>query len=117
MIEQAVAQQPLNASFLDSLGWAAYKSGDMQRAIKYLERATRLYDGRDPIVFDHLGDAYSRSGQRLLAIDTWQRAIKLAEQTERQIPVNLTDTIRSKLSAAESDAAVPVAPLADEGDG
>jgi tetratricopeptide (TPR) repeat protein len=117
MIEQAVAQQPLNASFLDSLGWAAYKSGDMQGAIKYLERATRLYDGRDPIVFDHLGDAYSRSGQRLLAIDTWQRAIKLAEQTERQIPVNLTDTIRSKLSAAESDAAVPVAPLADEGDG
>ena len=64
MIREAVSDEPLRAAYLDSLGWAYYKTGDLERACEYLRRAARLREGQDGVIFDHLGDAVFRTGDR-----------------------------------------------------
>jgi tetratricopeptide (TPR) repeat protein len=57
MIVRALAQDPDNGAFVDSLGWAYYRLGRLGEARAQLERAVRLTGG-DPVVLEHLGDVY-----------------------------------------------------------
>ncbi|MHC4609787.1 MAG: tetratricopeptide repeat protein, partial [Planctomycetota bacterium] len=83
-LRYAVAQQPRNNAFLDSLGWVRYKKGDFAEAIKWLTRASRAGNGAvapdDPIILDHLGDANWRAGRREAAVEAWGRAQRVAEE-------------------------------------
>ncbi len=75
LIENAVAQDPDNAAYLDSYGWVYYRLGEFEEAIRYLERAAKL--DNDPTILDHLGDAYHEVGQTERARQWWQRALDL----------------------------------------
>jgi tetratricopeptide (TPR) repeat protein len=57
MIARALAQDPDNGAYIDSLGWAYYRLGRLAEARLQLERAARLTGG-DPVVLEHLGDVY-----------------------------------------------------------
>ncbi|WP_146118444.1 tetratricopeptide repeat protein [Blastopirellula marina] len=81
MIRQAVADEPDNYAFLDSLGWAYYRLGRYSDAIYQLEKAAELAKD-DGTVLDHLGDAYLGAGQKQKAIDTWKKASELLEQAD-----------------------------------
>ena len=82
LIERAVAARPASGAIIDSLGWAHYKLGDYERALRELERAVSL-EPADPILNDHLGDVYWRLGRRIEARFQWQRAISLgASETD-----------------------------------
>lgn len=81
MIQRAVRLRP-NAGFIvDSLGWAHYKRGNYEEAVKHLERAVEL-SPTEPTLNDHLGDAYWRVGRKLEAGFQWNRVIKLDPGTE-----------------------------------
>jgi tetratricopeptide (TPR) repeat protein len=58
---------------IDSLGWAYYRLGRYEDAVRELERAVELKPG-DPVINDHLGDAYWKVGRRLEARFQWQHA-------------------------------------------
>jgi tetratricopeptide (TPR) repeat protein len=45
LLKRAVALEPENPYYLDSLGWAWYRQGDRQRALYYLGRALELLKG------------------------------------------------------------------------
>lgn len=117
MIRLAVARYPLRPAYLDSLGWAAYKAGDYPAAIKYLERAVSLYSehavdgGPDPIMTDHLGDAYWRSGDREEAGRQWRLTMELLAKAEKEPIDGFTASVEAKLSAWESGSDVPVADI------
>ena len=118
MIKKAVAAQPWNAPFLDSLGWAYYKAGDFSNARKYLERSLRLRDGRDPVVYDHLADAAYRLGDVVAAREAWEKAVRMIEDFEkdsdqRRYAKVLTE-VRSKLAALERSEIPRTAPTAAE---
>ena len=66
MIRRAVEQRADDGYIVDSLGWAYYRMGDFENAVKYLEQAVELKP-EDPTINDHLGDAYWRVGRRLEA--------------------------------------------------
>ena len=66
MIKRAVAQRPDDGYIVDSLGWAYYRLGNYEEAVKQLERAIELKP-EDPTINDHLGDAYWRVGRTLEA--------------------------------------------------
>ena len=53
----AVAAQPDDGYITDSLGWAYYRLGRYDEAVTNMERAAELMP-TDPIINDHLGDAY-----------------------------------------------------------
>ena len=76
MIERAAAAQPNDGAILDSLGWVQLRQGDVQGAVKQLERAIEL-DSNDPTITSHLGDAYWAAGRKLEAQFQWRRALTL----------------------------------------
>jgi len=75
-IEAAVELQPLEAAFLDSLGWVLYQQGEYRDAAFYLERAVRLRERDDAEMLYHLGAALARiwrlaDAERLLRRAQW----------------------------------------------
>ncbi|HEY6324047.1 MAG TPA: tetratricopeptide repeat protein [Thermoanaerobaculia bacterium] len=76
LIEKAVALEPDNGAYVDSLGWVYYRLGRFEQARTTLERATRL-ETADGTVQEHLGDVYGAMGQRDRAGEAYRRAIAL----------------------------------------
>ena len=66
-----------NAAYVDSLGWVLFRRGKIEEARKELERAVKLDEEGDPVIFDHLGDVYLRLRMRPEASRAWQRALEL----------------------------------------
>ncbi len=118
MIRAAVAAEPWNHAFLDSLGWAYYKAGDFSNARKYLARAVQLRDGRDAVLYDHLADAAYRLGDRDAARKHWKQALSLLEaetsERERTQQADLMAAARAKLAALERGESPTPAPTAAE---
>jgi len=94
-IRKAVKLKPDDGYYVDSLGWAYFRLGNLQAAVETLERAVELKPD-DPIINDHLGDAYWRVGRKLEAKYQWQQALTLKPE-EDQI-VSLKQKIASGLS-------------------
>jgi tetratricopeptide (TPR) repeat protein len=76
MIRRAVSLEPDSGYIVDSLGWAHYKRGEYETAVRHLERAVEL-DPDDPTINEHLGDAYWRVGRLLEASYQWRRSLTL----------------------------------------
>jgi len=118
MIQRALAEDPLRAAYLDSLGWAYYKAGDFVNAQKFLRRAAQLREGQDAVVYDHWGDTEYRLGEPGVARRGWQQALELlkGEPDEESLvrPAELSVKLRSKLEALDRGEPVPVAPTAAE---
>ena len=62
MLREAVAFAPNDGAIVDSLGWAFYRLGRYDDAVRELERAILMKAG-DPTINDHLGDAYWKVGR------------------------------------------------------
>ncbi|EXL10203.1 tetratricopeptide repeat protein [Aquamicrobium defluvii] len=81
MIQKAVELRPSDGYIVDSLGWAYYKLGRFEDAVRELERAVSLRP-EDPVLNDHLGDAYWRVGRRLEATFQWSYARDLEPEPD-----------------------------------
>ncbi|MER8940600.1 tetratricopeptide repeat protein [Mesorhizobium sp. M0915] len=73
MIQKAVDLRPSDGYIVDSLGWAYYRLGLFDDAVREMERAVSLKP-EDPVLNDHLGDAYWRVGRKLEATFQWNQA-------------------------------------------
>ncbi|TPK76490.1 tetratricopeptide repeat protein [Mesorhizobium sp. B2-3-3] len=73
MIQKAVDLRPSDGYIVDSLGWAYFRLGRFDDAVREMERAVSLKP-EDPVLNDHLGDAYWRVGRRLEATFQWNQA-------------------------------------------
>ena len=102
MIGKAVALDPDNGAYVDSLGWTHYRLGQYDRARDYLERATRLVP-EDPTVHEHLGDVYIALGQRDKAREMYRRAVALGDHNAHtsQAAQEL-EQVRHKLDGLDS---------------
>jgi tetratricopeptide (TPR) repeat protein len=75
LVQRALEQDPENGAYLDSLGWAYFKRGDLEEAERYLTAAAeRLPENSE--VQDHLGDLFARAGRYAEAIAAWTRALE-----------------------------------------
>jgi tetratricopeptide (TPR) repeat protein len=81
-IRKAVKLKPDDGYYVDSLGWAYFKLGNLPAAVEQLERAVELKPD-DPVVNDHLGDAYWRVGRILEAKYQWQQALTLKPDSDQ----------------------------------
>ena len=77
-IERALAQDPHNGAYLDSLGWIYFKLNKLELAEKNLKQAIQINDG-DPTILEHLGDLYLRLGDNFRALDYYRKSVALAE--------------------------------------
>ncbi len=91
-IRKAVKLKPDDGYYVDSLGWAYYRLGNMAAAVEHLERAVELKPD-DPVINDHLGDVYWKVGRRLEAKYQWQQALTLKPEQD------LVPTLKEKIAS------------------
>ena len=74
LVQRALAIEPGNGAYLDSLGWAYYKQNRFEQAEAPLrEAATQLPNVS--VIQDHLGDLLNKRGLFEDAIAAWQKAL------------------------------------------
>ncbi len=76
LIQQAAKIDPINPSYLDSLGWAYFKLGRLAEAEVTLKDASR-YDPGSATILEHLGDVYQQQGRFDMARTSWERALNV----------------------------------------
>ena len=76
MAEGALAGEPDNASYLDTMGWIYFQLGQYERALTYIRRSVDI-DPFSATVYEHLGDCYAKLGETDKARVSWQRALDL----------------------------------------
>jgi tetratricopeptide (TPR) repeat protein len=88
MIKRSVEQRPDNGYIVDSLGWAYYRLGNYEEAVKNLEHAVELKPV-DPTINDHLGDVYWRVDRTLEARFQWFHARDLKPEKDELARIEL----------------------------
>jgi tetratricopeptide (TPR) repeat protein len=84
-IRRAVALDPQNGAYRDSLGWAYYKTGDYALAEENLRRASERLNN-DTGIHDHLGELYQKTGRLKLAATQWECSL---EEWNKTIPAEV----------------------------
>lgn len=112
LVRVAVAAEPDNQAFLDSLGWVLYKRSQFAEAVTYLQQASEGLRP-DPIVLDHLGDALYRAGRSEDAQRTWELASQRLEklQSDRSDLKQLKLQLNQKLRQVKAGIQATVAPV------
>lgn len=88
LLEKAVAREPRNAAYLDSLGWAYFRLGRLDVAEKNLREAQRREPG-DPTIVEHLGDLEMQRGDIAGAVRNWEKALELRHEEPERVRVKL----------------------------
>lgn len=84
MVLRAVALDPDNGAYVDSLGWIYYQLGRYDEAREHLEWASRLVP-TDSTIFEHLGDLFVRLEEVSRARDTYQKAVDLGGENAEMV--------------------------------
>lgn len=74
LVRRALAIEPHNGAYLDSLGWGMFRLGQAAQAREPLERAASEFPF-DATVLDHLGEVYRKLGEAAKAREAWKRAL------------------------------------------
>ncbi|MDP8266334.1 MAG: tetratricopeptide repeat protein [Candidatus Aceula meridiana] len=80
LVKRSLEVDPENGAYLDSMGWVYYKQGDYEKAVLFLERAIKFIE--DPIVYDHLGDAYLGLKKPQKALENWEKSLEMLPDQE-----------------------------------
>jgi len=99
MIRRAVADDPKNMAFRDSLGWILYRMGKFPEAVAELKIATSPAD-TDGVVLDHLAEAQLAAGDKAGATATWQRALIAFEKKSEHEKIEQTKEKITRAAAA-----------------
>lgn len=76
LTQRAVALKPNNGYYVDSLGWAFFKKGDVAEALIEIKKAAALV-GDDPVIYEHLGEIYLKQERLAEAREAWLRSLEL----------------------------------------
>ncbi|MBI4428087.1 MAG: tetratricopeptide repeat protein [Ignavibacteriales bacterium] len=76
MAIEAVAAEPDNASYLDTLGWIYFKLGKLREAQEYIAKSVATGKASS-VVHEHLGDVYYKLSEKDKALEMWQKALEM----------------------------------------
>ena len=100
-VKKAVALDPANGAYLDSLGWAYFRLGKYELAEENLVKASQKIN-TDPTVHDHLGDLYQKTGRLKLAATNWERALNEWNRTiAAEVDPAAMASVQKKLDSAK----------------
>lgn len=100
-IVRAHQQTPDEPYIIDSVGWVLYQLGHFQKSVAYLEESIQMLPA-DPLINDHLGDAYWQAGREHEARFQWERALKNSDGQEPTFVAKLKDKIKDGLEKREA---------------
>ena len=85
LLDQALKLSPNDAFILDSMGWAQYRQGNLDKALDYLRRA--FAQRKDPEIAAHLGEVLWVKGSSEEARKLWQAALEGNPQNQALLDV------------------------------
>ena len=110
LIKRALADDPNNAAYQDSLGWAYFKQNKLDEAEGFLRKAATR-ESHDPTILSHLGDVYAKMGKDSLAESQWQKSL---DEWHRVLPADFDALkmaeVEQKISALKRRLAQQKAP-------
>lgn len=106
LIKRALQADPNNGAYIDTLGWLEFRYGRFEAALNDLLRAAQKLTHDDPIVFEHIGDAYAKLNKIPQAMESWQKALALDPQNKRL--AEKIDKTKTKVSKGQLQNANPV---------
>ncbi len=80
--KKAIALEPENASYLDTIGWIYFKLNNLEQAQSYIEASVKIADD-NAVVLEHLGDVLMKANQPMDAKELYKRALELDRDNER----------------------------------
>ncbi|GAB4176502.1 MAG: tetratricopeptide repeat protein [Terrimicrobiaceae bacterium] len=83
LIRRALELDPSNGAYIDSLGWLQFQRGQYEEALASLLRAAENLPEPDPVVMDHIGDAYAALGRTTEALIHWKKALGLSPDNKK----------------------------------
>jgi tetratricopeptide (TPR) repeat protein len=105
-IRRALAAEPDNGAYLDSLGWLHYRQGKYDQALGELLKALEALKEDDPTVFEHIGDTYAALKDTAKALEFWQKALPL-DKDNKNLARKIAEA-KTKLSKGEPAGATPI---------
>jgi tetratricopeptide (TPR) repeat protein len=110
LIKRALADDPNNAAYQDSLGWAYFKQNRLDESEDLLRKAATR-ENHDPTILSHLGDVYAKMGKDSLAEAQWQKSL---DEWHRVLPADFEPAkmaeVEQKISALKRRLAQQKAP-------
>jgi tetratricopeptide (TPR) repeat protein len=99
LVRQALASDPKNGAYLDSLGWVLYRQGRHEEALSSLIEATNALP-EDPTILQHLGQALAAAGRPEEAVRVLRQALSVGGDPEVLRP--LLEQLAADPDGAES---------------
>lgn len=81
LLGKALAKEPDNGYFLDSLGWIRFKKGLFREALEILLGAAEKA-GDDAVIWEHIGDAYARLNESEKAREAYRKSLSIDPKAE-----------------------------------
>jgi tetratricopeptide (TPR) repeat protein len=106
MIKLALQADPNNGAYIDTLGWLEYQQGKFDQALVDLLRAAQKLTRDDPVVFEHIGDAFAKMNKMAQAVDAWQKALNLDPKNKKLS--EKIDNAKTKMSKGQPPNANPI---------
>lgn len=88
MLERAVARDPRNGAYQDSLGWVYFRLGRMDLAEKHLKDAAER-EPDDATIHEHLGDLAQKQGSLSRAVSEWETSLRLKPEEPEKVRAKL----------------------------
>jgi tetratricopeptide (TPR) repeat protein len=95
LVRKALESEPDNGFYIDSLGWVFFMRGEYGRAVEELEKATKIVKD-DPVILEHLGDAYKAAKRYRDAVTAYERSKSLRKDGGTNDLVRKIDEARSQ---------------------
>jgi tetratricopeptide (TPR) repeat protein len=99
MIKLALQADPNNGAYIDTLGWLEFRQDKFDQALSDLLRAAQKLSRDDPVVLEHIGDAYAKLNKSAQALDAWQKALNLVPQNKKL--ADKIDNAKTKMSKGQ----------------
>ncbi len=81
LLAKALAKEPENGYFLDSLGWIRFKKGRFHEALDILLKAAEKAND-DPVIWEHIGDTYVKLNESSKARDAYLKSLNLDQKAK-----------------------------------
>ncbi len=87
MAKIAIEKDPLNSSYLDTIGWVYFKLGQYEKAKEYIEQAIKV-GGESSVMLEHLGDINYKLGNKDKAKKNWKKSLSL-DSTNNRVKIKI----------------------------
>jgi tetratricopeptide (TPR) repeat protein len=104
-IKRALQLDPDNGAYLDSMAWVQYRQGKYDQALENLKRAVENLPREDAVIFEHLGDVYSKLNRVSQALESWQKA-KTLDPSNKNLAAKI-DAQKTRVSKTNASGAKP----------